>query len=78
MQREELRGLLSDVENGRMAVEDALTQLGAFPASLDLGHTTLDTAREARCGGAEGRLLVDGHGRARRQHGHGRSFSRRQ
>ena len=53
MQREELRGLLSEVENGRMAVEDALTQLGAFPASLDLGHTTLDTAREARCGHPE-------------------------
>jgi len=53
MQREELRGILSEVELGRLAVEDALNELAAFPPSLDLGHTTLDTAREARCGHPE-------------------------
>jgi len=53
MQREELRDILSEVEHGRMAVEDALAQLAAFPAVQDLGHTTLDTAREARCGHPE-------------------------
>jgi NCAIR mutase (PurE)-related protein len=36
-----------------MAVEDALKQLVASSPSLDLGHTTLDTEREARCGHPE-------------------------
>ena len=50
MQREELRGILSQVELGQMDVEDAVAKLAAFPTSLDLGHSTIDTAREARCG----------------------------
>jgi len=53
MQREDLRGILSEIEHGQLAVEDALAQLTGFPASADLGHTTLDTAREARCGHPE-------------------------
>ena len=50
MQREELRGVLSQVERGQLSVEEAVSKLGAFPTALDLGHSTIDTAREARCG----------------------------
>ena len=53
MQNEELRTILSEVELGHLAVEEALTQLAALRSSLDLGHTTLDTAREERCGHPE-------------------------
>ncbi|MFT5052700.1 MAG: NCAIR mutase (PurE)-related protein [Chlamydiales bacterium] len=44
--------LLRQVQDGSLPVEEALTRLGAWPID-DLGHTQLDTQREARCGHPE-------------------------
>jgi len=53
MQQQDFRDILSDVQSGELTVEDALAKLGAVPTTRDLGHSTIDLAREARCGHPE-------------------------
>jgi NCAIR mutase (PurE)-related protein len=47
-----MRETLEAIRDGRMDVEEALAHFRAWPVQ-DLGHTQLDTHREARCGDAE-------------------------
>ncbi len=54
-----IRGLLEDVREGRLDVEQGLSRLRGWPF-LDLGHTRIDTQRELRCGQAE---VVYGEGK---------------
>jgi NCAIR mutase (PurE)-related protein len=54
-----IRGLLEDVREGRLDVEEGLGRLRAWPFH-DLGHTRIDTQREMRCGQAE---VVYGEGK---------------
>ncbi len=49
MDREALRTLLADVAAGRTDVEQGVNQLAQLPFQT-LGHTTLDTHRDVRCG----------------------------
>ena len=53
MRREEIENILRGIQDGGLNVEDALNQLVGTPSSIDLGHSTIDLAREARCGHAE-------------------------
>jgi NCAIR mutase (PurE)-related protein len=54
-----IRGLLEDVREGRLGVDEGLSRLKGWPF-LDLGHTRVDTQRELRCGQAE---VVFGEGK---------------
>ncbi len=47
-----IRGLLEDVREGKLDVDEGLNRLRGWPF-LDLGHTQVDTQRELRCGQAE-------------------------
>jgi NCAIR mutase (PurE)-related protein len=54
-----IRGLLEDVREGKLDVDEGLNRLRGWPF-LDLGHTRVDTQREVRCGQAE---VVYGQGK---------------
>jgi NCAIR mutase (PurE)-related protein len=54
-----IRGLLEDVREGRLDVDEGVSRLRGWPF-LDLGHTRVDTQRELRCGQAE---VVYGEGK---------------
>jgi NCAIR mutase (PurE)-related protein len=54
-----IRGLLEDVREGKLDVDEGLNRLRGWPF-LDLGHTRVDTQRELRCGQAE---IVYGEGK---------------
>jgi NCAIR mutase (PurE)-related protein len=58
-----IRGLLEDVREGRLDVDEGLSRLRGWPF-LDLGHTRIDTQRELRCGQAE---VVYGEGKTPEQ-----------
>ncbi len=47
-----IRGLLEDVREGKLDIDEGLNRLRGWPF-LDLGHTRVDTQRELRCGQAE-------------------------
>ena len=47
-----IRGLLEDVREGRLDVDEGLSRLRGWPF-VDLGHSRVDTQREVRCGQAE-------------------------
>jgi NCAIR mutase (PurE)-related protein len=49
---QQLEALLNAVRNGDRTVAEGLEALAGWP-EVDLGHTRLDTDREARCGHAE-------------------------
>jgi len=49
LNREHLRQLLEEVQDGRRSVENGLEKLGGLPF-VDLGHSRIDTHRELRCG----------------------------
>ncbi len=53
MRRDELETILRGIQGGGLSVEDALSQLVGLASTTDLGHSTIDLAREARCGHAE-------------------------
>jgi len=59
LNEQRIRGLLEDVRQGRLAVDEGLDRLKGWPF-LDLGHTRVDTQRELRCGQAE---VVYGQGK---------------
>lgn len=49
MREEALRGLLEDVKEGRLSIQDGLDQLRELPYK-DLGHAKIDSHREIRVG----------------------------
>ena len=53
MRREEIEKTLRGIQGGDVSVDEALRQLVGLSSSADLGHSTIDLAREARCGHAE-------------------------
>jgi len=53
MRREEIEKTLRGIQGGDVSVEEALRQLVGLSSSADLGHSTIDLAREGRCGHAE-------------------------
>ena len=53
MRREEIEKTLRGIQGGDVSVEEALRQLVGLSSSADLGHSTIDLAREGRCGNAE-------------------------
>jgi NCAIR mutase (PurE)-related protein len=58
-----IRDLLEAVRSGELAVDEGLSRLRSWPIH-DLGHTRLDTQREARCGHGE---VVYGEGKTPEQ-----------
>jgi len=58
-----MRETLEAIRDGRMDVEEGLARFRAWPVE-DLGHTQLDTHREARCGDAE---VIFGQGKTPEQ-----------